>query len=363
MIDVRSLQLDQQRRQIFISDIHASLDLLKKLLRKVNYTYEDYLFINGDLCDKGKNSLEVIHFVRELTLKSDRVFVTKGNCDILHRYVYEGHEGIYDYMKNRKETLLNEMLEIHGKTLDDFSHIKGLSEFYYQNFKEELEWLDSLPVGYETDEFLMIHAGINRTLEQTDQTTALQIPSFYEKGHSEDKVIIVGHWPVVNYRFNNVCSNNPMIDFDKRIIAIDGGNTVKRDGQLNALIVENKDYSYTYVDSLTDKSYIKTDYTPPEDVVGTVSYPYYEVTILQENEYFTLCKNDQLNVEQWIKNEYLSSRNGNKATSKSVSTTLLSVKAKEEVYLLDDKCEGYSLVKKQSGEIGWVPKDYLEIRL
>lgn len=357
MIDVRRLNLEKHRRLIVISDIHASLKLLKRLLKKVKYTADDYLFINGDLCEKGNSSLEVIDFVRKLTLKSDGVFVSKGNCDVVHRFVYQGNEGIYRYMENRKQSILNEMLELHGKTVADFRDLKELGEFYSRHFHDEIQWLESLPVAFETDDHLFIHAGLNKSVEQTDEVTALSVPAFYEKGHYEQKMVIVGHWPVVNYRTNEICSQNPIIDYDKRIIAMDGGNRIKSDGQLNALVMEDGHYSYTYVDALTSHTYIKRGHHPAESISGAVTFPHYEMTILEEKQYFTRCRNDELNIEQWIKNEYLTDRDGKKAISNDVSTTFLSVHANEKVNILNESCKGYTLIKKMNGEIGWVP-DY-----
>lgn len=356
MIDIKKINLEKDRRIIVVSDIHASLKMFKRLLKKVNYTDEDYLFINGDLCEKGYNSLEVIEFVRRMTLNTKRIFVTKGNSDIVHRYVFEGNEGIYNYMKNRKQSVLNEMLELHRKALDDFQNLDELGDFYYKHFKNEIDWLDSLPIAYETNEYIIVHAGLNGTIEQTDEVAALTIPSFYERGHSEEKFVIVGHWPVGNYRTNVVASNNPLIDYNKRIVAIDGGNRIKRAGQLNALIIEKDNYSYAYIDTLTEQRYIQQDYSPKELITGAICYPNYDMTILREEQYFTLCKNNNTNFKQWVKNEYLAKeKEGKSVALRDVSTTFLSVYAGEKVSIIDDTCQGYRLIKKKSGEMGWIP--------
>ena len=236
MIDVRELKLDKNRRVIITSDIHANLPLFQELLEKVNYTPEDYLFINGDLCEKGPDSLSTVAFARKLSAESDRVFITKGNCDVVHDYVFNNVEGIKNYMRKRNNSVLNEMLHRHGKTLDEFETLQQLGEFYRGHFEEELDWLDQLPIAYETDEFIIIHAGIEDISDwkDTSREFALYAQSFYEKGHQADKTVIVGHWPVVNYRANTVSSNCPIIDLEKKIIAIDGGNQIKKDGQLNA---------------------------------------------------------------------------------------------------------------------------------
>ncbi|WP_262177151.1 metallophosphoesterase [Saccharococcus sp. Marseille-Q5394] len=356
MIDVRELKLEKDRRVIITSDIHANLPLFQELLEKVNYTKEDYLFINGDLCEKGPDSLSTVAFARKLSVESDRVFITKGNCDVVHDYVFNHVEGIKNYMEQRKHSILNEMLDLHGKSLDEFATLQELGEFYRSHFGEVLAWLDQLPIAYETDDFIIIHAGIEDipVWKETSRKYALYAQAFYEKGHQADKTVIAGHWPVVNYRANAVSSNCPLIDLEKRVIAIDGGNQIKEDGQLNAILIEGEDISYTYVDGLNEKTIIR-DHVDERGRVGTVTYPNYELRLLKEEEFFTLCENTNLGIEQWIKNEFIHEGR----CKNDLSTTFLSVEKGETVSIVDDRHDGYALVKSSSGEVGWIPKDCL----
>lgn len=362
MIKVRKLQIDKSKRSIIISDIHANLKLFKELLSNLNYTKEDYLFINGDLCEKGSGSLEVVEYVHGLTMQSANVYVTKGNCDVVHRYVFNGDEGITSYMNRQKNSVLNEMLSTYNKSLEDFPTLQDLARFYRQHFQAELDWLESLPIAYETEDFIMIHAGIEDIgkWEQTDEKTALYAHAFYEQGHQADKLVIVGHWPVVNYRANQVSSNNPLIDFDKKVISLDGGNQIKKDGQLNALVIENGTYSFTYVDELSEEMIVQKEHVDSSERIGTVTYPNYELNIIKEEEYFTLCENSKLGIRQWIKNEYVIVEDDQVHCRSDLSTTFLSVKQDEKVWIVDIKCVGYSLIKKASGEVGWIPKDCLK---
>ena len=116
-----------------------------------------------------------------------------------------------------------------------------------------------MPIAYETDDFIVIHAGIENKENwgETKEEVALYAQEFYKQGHQAEKIVIVGHWPVVNYRAKQVSSHNPIIDLDKKIIALDGGNQIKKDGQLNALIIQNGMYSYKYVDELTTQKLCK----------------------------------------------------------------------------------------------------------
>ncbi|WP_339253959.1 metallophosphoesterase [Sporosarcina sp. FSL W8-0480] len=356
MIDVRELKLERDRRVIITSDVHANLPLFQRLLEKVNYTSNDYLFINGDLCEKGTDSLSTVEFARKLCAESDRVFITKGNCDVVHNYVFNNVEGIKNYMRKRKNSVLNEMLDQHGKTLSDFETLQELGEFYREHFGGLIDWLDQLPIAYETEDFIIIHAGIEDIPDwkETSHEFALYAPSFYEKGHQADKTVIVGHWPVVNYRANEPSSNSPIIDLDKKIIALDGGNQIKRDGQLNALIMNGEEITYTYVDELK-KEIITRSHVDETNRVGTVTYPNYEIRVVEEGEFFTLCENKNLGIQQWIKNEFIHEG----MCKNDLCTTFLSVQAGETVSIIDDQQAGYSLVKLSSGEVGWIPKDCL----
>ncbi|MGG0670611.1 metallophosphoesterase [Lederbergia citrisecunda] len=356
MLDVRELKLEKDRRVIITSDVHANLPLFRQLLEKVNYTTEDYLFINGDLCEKGPDSLSTVEFARKLSEESERVFITKGNCDVVHDYVFNDVEGIKNYMRQRKNSVLNEMLDRHGKSLDEFATLQKLGEFFREHFVELLDWLDNLPIAYETDDFIIIHAGVEDIPDwkETSREFALYTPAFYEKEHQADKTVIVGHWPVVNYWANAVSSNCPLIDLEKKIIALDGGNQIKRDGQLNALIMNGEEITYTYVDGL-NKKMITRSHVDETGRVGTVTYPNYELRLLKEEDFFTLCENVNLGIEQWIKNEFIHEG----FCKNDLSTTFLSVEKGETVSVVDDRHDGYALVKSSSGEVGWIPKDCL----
>ncbi|WP_391209627.1 SH3 domain-containing protein [Psychrobacillus sp. L4] len=223
--------------------------------------------------------------------------------------------------------------------------------------------MESSPNAYETDDFIVIHAGIENIKDwhQTEEEFTLHTESFYEKAHQADKTVIVGHWPVVNYRTKQISSHNPIIDLDKNVISIDGGNQIKKDGQLNALIIKNDTFSYTYVDELTEEMIVQQDYSDLTNRIGTVTYPNYEMRIIKREEYFTLCENKKLGIEQWIKNAYLIGNDDLTNCRTDLSTTFLSVNRDEKVWIVDKECNGYILIKRENGEVGWIPKKCLEV--
>ncbi|MEK3886334.1 metallophosphoesterase [Bacillus sp. FSL K6-3431] len=357
MLHIVNKKINHEKRVVVISDIHGDLKLLEKLLSRIEYNEQDVLVINGDLCEKGPNSLGVVRYIMNLSTKSHQVYVTQGNCDILINHIFNENDSILGYMKKQKHSILNEMLEEQDRCLNDFSSFKELSTFYRNHFANEIDWLLSLPTAIETENYIIIHAGIENieNWKETNINFALSTPGFYEKGHQANKLVIVGHWPVTNYTATSISHHNPIIDMNKRIICLDGGNRVKSDGQINALIIEEDFYRHTYTDHLKEIREIKQNYSAPEGFVGTVTYPNYHLKKLVQEEYFTLCENVNLGIHQWIKNEYIREQKDGIYCKDDLSTTLLSVKVGDSVAIIDNSCKAFVLVKK-NGQVGWIPK-------
>ena len=85
---VKRLNLDYHKRLIFVSDIHGDISSLKEGLEKINFNKDDYLFIIGDIIEKGDlgKNLETLRYVMELS-KNNNVFPMSGNCDEVFRFI------------------------------------------------------------------------------------------------------------------------------------------------------------------------------------------------------------------------------------------------------------------------------------
>ena len=115
-----------------IGDVQGCFDQLKKLLEKIGFSRKDRLWLVGDLVNRGPKSLETLRFVRDL---GDRAVTVLGNHDLhLLAIVYGGHEA-------RDSDTFRDVLEA-----DDC--------------RELAKWLRCLPLLHESDEYVMVHAGI-----------------------------------------------------------------------------------------------------------------------------------------------------------------------------------------------------------
>ncbi|MCA1055779.1 metallophosphoesterase [Rossellomorea aquimaris] len=363
MNKVNYITIPRDARIIVISDIHGELDLFKKLLDKVSFSREDYLILNGDLCEKGNNSTGVVRFVMELTESHPHVLVTEGNCDTLVEDVLEENPKLMNYLHSRKHSIIHEWLQEIGFTLTEETEVIEIKEQLNLHFANEMEWLMKLPTAIEADDYIFVHGGLEDREDwmETDRITAITMRAFLEKSHRADKYVIVGHWPVVNYA-TDIPSNNPIIDETKKIIAIDGGNIIKRTGQLNAFIIdrtaEGDAFSHTYLDHFPVFE-VKEDFQPQMVSAGSISFPVYELQPVQASHHFTACKQDGREDILFVKNEYIRELEpGNFTAISDVSCAHISVKKGDIVSLIDDCCTGYDLIKKDGG-VGWIKKGIL----
>ncbi len=346
-----------------ISDIHGELDLFNNLLEKVNFSSEDYLIINGDLCEKGTNSKGVVRSIMDLSASHPHVHVTEGNCDTLVEDLLEENPKLMNYLHTRKHTIISEWLEEVGVEMNEDTTVQEIKGILTQHFSDEINWLMKLPTVIETDDYLFVHAGLDdrENWRDTDRITAITMPAFLDRSHQAGKYVVVGHWPVVNYS-TRIPSYNPIIDHAKKIIAIDGGNVIKSTGQLNAFIIQRTPMGDAFSHTYTEKHpafEVLRDFNSEHKMTGAISYPYFDIKPVQAYEHFTLCEQFETKSKLFVKNEYIQQyENGQFYVKTGVSCAQIAVEKGDVVSVVDNSCEGYDLIKKDGVE-GWIEKGIL----
>lgn len=129
MEKIQKLLIPKGVRVIVISDIHGELNLLKELLHKVNFKDEDYLIINGDLCEKGRNSIGVVNYVMDLVVSKPNVYVVEGNCEVVVEALVNENPALINYLCTRKNTVFNEWLAKLNVTVNKESDICEVKKY------------------------------------------------------------------------------------------------------------------------------------------------------------------------------------------------------------------------------------------
>ena len=296
----------ENRRILAVSDIHGNLPYFRSLLEKAGFSKEDELIIVGDFLEKGPCSLETLRFVMELC-RQGNVHALCGNCDDWDTLFLPGapaDEDVVRYIKWRKNSLLWDMCKELGLEAEDYPRSK---ELIRRHFAPELDFLASLPHVIETENFIFAHGGIrpDLALEQQEAGQIQRFDDFMNQGFRFDKWVIVGHWPVMLYGTDRVCAN-PVIDRESRIISIDGGCVLKDDGQLNALVIpqrDSRDFDFIAYDPFPEMTVL--DAQDESESSYYIRWGDNRVQVLRRGEEFSRCRHVRTGWEMDILTKYL----------------------------------------------------------
>lgn len=169
-------------RTIAIGDIHGCYNELKKLIDGLtNDGYynpaTDRIVFLGDYVDRGDNSREVIKYIREMQDGNDNVIALMGN-----------HEDMLLGFCEEVDT----MWLYNGYDYTIKSYIGKKEDFY-----SDLNWIRGLPLYFEDDYFVYVHAGINpyRKMEEQKESDLLWTRTFVTMEKDYYKRVIFGHTP------------------------------------------------------------------------------------------------------------------------------------------------------------------------
>lgn len=347
---VKRILVAKNKRIIAISDIHGNLNLFIKLLDKINYTENDVLILVGDITKKGDNSLETLRYIMQLSKKRE-VYVVTGNCDTIWEYIESetDDENLLRYMLFRKNSFTNEMCKELSIEVNEKADIRCIKEQIRQNFRYELDWLEQLPHIIETKDYIFVHAGISSdNLEKQEINEVICRDAFMNEGRAFSKYVIVGHWPTANYGKEKCCCN-PIINEEQKIICIDGGNVIKSERQLNALIINGGNFTFEAVDDFPTGKIIEEQASNSDTI--QILWMDNAIEVLEKGEEFSLCIHKSSKHKLWIKNDIIfEAKDGMHCYD--CTDYFIPVK-KGDIVSIIEKTSKRTLVKKD-GIIGWV---------
>ncbi|MBS5115042.1 MAG: serine/threonine protein phosphatase [Erysipelotrichaceae bacterium] len=224
-----------------ISDLHGHYQVFLKMLKKIEFSDSDLMYILGDVCDRGPQSLDIYLDIR----KRPNVKLIRGNHEIMMRN---------SFMEDNKGRNSFRMWSQNGgrKTIENYHEYLGKGKIAKKEYLKKreifindmIDYVNKCPSFVEItvnhQQFVLIHAGINpeKTLyEQTEEECAWMREWFYMSPALKDKLIIFGHTPTCFIKQTDDCN----VWFDpefKDKIGIDGGLGSFDYGQLNCLCLD-----------------------------------------------------------------------------------------------------------------------------
>lgn len=170
-------------RTLIIGDIHGCLKSLETLVDFIDLSPDDTLVTLGDYIDRGPQSKGVIDYLIELR-KTHQLVTLKGN-----------HECMMEDARDHYDELMNWLLNGGIETLTSFGAVE-----FDQVPAPYWEFLASCTKYYETEQHIMVHAGLIPDIPLDEQPdSALYWLRFYDtEHHMSGKTIICGHTPQRN---------------------------------------------------------------------------------------------------------------------------------------------------------------------
>lgn len=192
---------------IYVSSDWHGVELKKiiELLKKADFSDEDFLFVLGDIIDRGEHGVELIKYI----MFEPNIKLIRGNheqmliaCSFLFDEITE--ETVNDFTAEKMMALKNWQLNGGDAT------IKGLSKETPEMRKMILEFLEEAPfydtVSVNDCDFLLVHAGLAtdacgnfRKLSESTADDLLWSRPYPGTKYSYDFMTILGHTPTRRY--------------------------------------------------------------------------------------------------------------------------------------------------------------------
>ena len=229
-----------------ISDIHGEYDQFISLIKKMNLTDKDDLYILGDVVDRGKNPIKVLKYLMTLP----NCICIAGNHEImaLTCMKYMLNEVTDDFVNNISEEDIGKILEWNengaATTIAEFSKLSKEERNDIIDFLEEFEAYVELEIGNK--EYILVHAGLgnfsrDKYLDEYSIDELVWSRTDYSKAYYNDVIVVTGHTPT------QLIKENPRPGYifkGNNNIAIDCG-AFSDDGRLAGICLETDEEFYS----------------------------------------------------------------------------------------------------------------------
>lgn len=362
---IKHWDIPPNRRVLVTSDIHGHLTLFRQLLEKGRYAEDDILIIVGDIVEKGPDSLGTLRYIMELC-QQRTVWLLAGNVDMWRIQMMESlteatAQDMYTYLLKMRRwkgtSLFDEMAGELGLSIQSPRDVAAAKAPIIQAFQAEFEFLRSRPTILETQQYIFVHGGLPsqnmEALRDRDAHEVLKFDHFMSTGLCFDKYVVVGHWPVTLYS-NRVAQANPIINTEQRIISIDGGCGIKRDGQLNMLVIPNSvcrdadELSFFSCDALS----VHEAQTSQEESRTSIHIHWGDnaIRILERGEMRSYVEHVSSGYRLWMENVCIREDSG-KTVCEDYTDYRLSVRPGDQLSLI--RSTGSDYLVKKDGVTGW----------
>lgn len=224
-----------------ISDIHGDYIRYTTMLKMINFTEDDTLYVLGDILDRGDEGMKIL---LDMMLRPN-VYPILGNHEYMALQTLkwlsdEITEESLSQISSDKLQGINEWLNVGGMTtIDEFRKLSEDEKEMVLEYLKEFSLYEKVSVGGK--DFVLVHAGIDnfvpdKDIEDYELHELIFNKPDYSKTYFKDKYLVTGHTPTrfIHDEINGHCYNT--IYIGNNHIAIDCG--CGYDGLLGAICLD-----------------------------------------------------------------------------------------------------------------------------
>ena len=219
-----------------MSDIHGNYEAFKKMLREINFTDNDLLYIAGDMVDYGSESMELLC---DISMRTN-VYAVVGDHDLealrmlagFDKMVKTGAAPDADFAVAMKDWVNDG----GAPTLEGFRKLDDDMKEGVLDYLADLALFEEIKV--KDDEYVIVHAGIRNVsdgivLDELSPDDFIYESLDPDREYYENKTVIAGH-----IHTNELPDPDPdMIYYGNGTIFLDCGSD--KNGTLGCLCLDN----------------------------------------------------------------------------------------------------------------------------
>ncbi len=228
-----------------MSDLHGEYEKYIKMLKLINFTDNDTLYILGDVVDRGNHPVKIL---KDMSMRAN-IYPLMGNHEIMALYLLKklAVDITEDNYKSQIDTetmyaLLDWQTEGGSTTIQEFTSLSKEERLDLINYIEEFSLYEIEEINGKL--FIMVHSGLGNFSKdkELDDYTADELTccrfDYSKKYFSNDNIyIITGHTPTLSI------TGKPEIYMCNNNINIDCG-AVFENGQLACLCLDTMEAFY-----------------------------------------------------------------------------------------------------------------------
>ena len=177
-----------------MSDLHGCYEDYIKMLKLINFNDSDYLYILGDVCDRGKQSMEILLHMME----HENIIPIFGNHDLSsYPHLVKSYNGNLEYNKE----FLWWVTDGGRETLGGFEKLPRNKQDKVLSYIEEFRYYEEINIHGQ--DYLLVHGGLrnfdkNKPISEYKLYDLVWERPNYDIVYFDDKIIISGHTPTLH---------------------------------------------------------------------------------------------------------------------------------------------------------------------